>query len=376
MSDLGAASHRPARLVYLSPVPLGSFAQRPHHFVQWFHARFGAEVMWIDPYPTRLPRIHDMHRLWRRPAAKLGPAWACDPWIERVSVPSIPLEPLNVGRTFNRWLWKGLVEHVRKFISNECWIVTAKPSGLALELRRQFPECPFAYDVLDNVPAFSAGLSRKWMELAEEQLADQSDWIVTSSSPLYNKFAKTWPEKTRLAKNGFLPVNTINPVVGATTGTPIIGYIGSIASWFDWDILIAFAKKNPNAIVQLIGPCDYIPNNLPNNIIVLPPIPNSDVYSVMTEFSAGLIPFQRNAVTEYVDPIKYYEYRAVGLPILSTKFGEMCHRGHSDGVYFLEDSLDLQSIFKINEDHQKEQDLHKFVQENNWASRFNHLNIF
>ena len=160
------------------------------------------------------------------------------------------------------------------------------------------------------------------------------------------------------------------------TDTPIIGYVGSIASWFDWDILIALARKNSNAIVQLMGPCDYIPKSLPDNIFILPPIPNSDVYSVMTKFSAGLIPFQKNAVTEYVDPIKYYECRAVGLPILSTKFGEMRHRDHSDGVYFLEDSLDLQSIFRINVDHQKEQDLQKFVQENHWATRFDHLNIF
>ena len=56
------------RLVYLSPVPLASFAQRPHHFVQWFHERFDAPVLWIDPTPARLARWSDLRRL--RPAPK------------------------------------------------------------------------------------------------------------------------------------------------------------------------------------------------------------------------------------------------------------------------------------------------------------------
>ena len=32
------------QLVYFSPVPWASFAQRPHKFVEWFHARCGAIV--------------------------------------------------------------------------------------------------------------------------------------------------------------------------------------------------------------------------------------------------------------------------------------------------------------------------------------------
>lgn len=43
------------QLVYLSPLPWDSFSQRPHQFVEWFHNKHGGEVLWIDPYPTRLP---------------------------------------------------------------------------------------------------------------------------------------------------------------------------------------------------------------------------------------------------------------------------------------------------------------------------------
>ena len=63
------------RLVYLSPVPLASFAQRPHHFVRWFHERFDATVTWIEPYPARLPRATDLRRLRRPAGPPLGPDW-------------------------------------------------------------------------------------------------------------------------------------------------------------------------------------------------------------------------------------------------------------------------------------------------------------
>ncbi len=52
----------------------------------------------------------------------------------------------------------------------------------------------------------------------------------------------------------------------------------------------------------------------------------------MAEFDVGLIPFKQNALTAAVDPIKYYEYRALALPVISTDFGEMHERGDLPGL--------------------------------------------
>ena len=48
------------RLVYLSPVSWHSFAQRPHELVRQFHAATQAPVLWVEPYPTRLPVLADL----------------------------------------------------------------------------------------------------------------------------------------------------------------------------------------------------------------------------------------------------------------------------------------------------------------------------
>lgn len=47
-------------------------------------------------------------------------------------------------------------------------------------------------------------------------------------------------------------------------------------------------------------------------------------------------PFLDNALTRHVDPVKFYEYRAAGLGVLSTRFGTMSARGPNDQVLFFD----------------------------------------
>jgi hypothetical protein len=48
--------------------------------------------------------------------------------------------------------------------------------------------------------------------------------------------------------------------------------------------------------------------------------------------------------------VKYYEYRAAALPILSSRFGDMALRNSDDGVYFFESmqagSISIDSLLK------------------------------
>jgi hypothetical protein len=72
-----------------------------------------------------------------------------------------------------------------------------------------------------------------------------------------------------------------------------------------------------------------------------------------------------------VDPVKYYEYRALGLPVLSTRFGEMSHRNATDGVYFwdqlISGELNMAMLMNRQADDQTRQ---TFCERNSWARRF------
>ncbi len=91
----------------------------------------------------------------------------------------------------------------------------------------------------------------------------------------------------------------------------------------------------------------------------------------MARFSAGLIPFRNNSLTAGVDPIKYYEYRAAGLPVLSTSFGEMALRKAEDGVFFLDQANDLSSLVNRALRHRENRTaMARFRRDHDWRERF------
>ena len=134
--------------------------------------------------------------------------------------------------------------------------------------------------------------------------------------------------------------------------SPVLGYLGCIGRWFDWPLVIRLAEALPQARIELVGPCSCRrPKQLPANVRLLPACKQSEAAGHLARFSAGLIPFRSNALTAGVDPIKYYDYRAAGLPVLSTRFGEMALRGRDDGVYFLDQADNLAETVSAALDH-------------------------
>ena len=56
------------------------------------------------------------------------------------------------------------------------------------------------------------------------------------------------------------------------------------------------------------------------NVRHRPAVPHEQVPGVLLDFTVGMIPFRRTALTAAVNPNKLYEYLAVGLPAVATPF--------------------------------------------------------
>jgi len=362
----------PLKLLYLSPVPLGSFAQRPHHFVHWFHERFGGDVLWIDPGPSRLPRWSDWPRLVKYFQAKgqvLGPVWRDAPWLEHASAKVLPVEPYAWGRRLNARMWRKLLQQADAFVTPETVLVLGKPCALSLALAKRYPKQRCVFDAMDSMPGFCTGASRRWMVQAEEALAQQAHAIWASSHALAQHH-QDHAAKVSLVRNA-LTQPPPKPVKTNAIGL-VLGYLGVIDRWFDWALITSLARACPQATIELVGPIHTPPPEpLPFNVRCLPPVPQHQVYEVMARFHVGLIPFANNEVTAYVDPVKYYEYRAMGLNVLTTRFGEMNQRNESDGVYFWDQltsgALDLATLSASQPSEASRQ---AFCQDNSWKQRF------
>jgi len=96
----------------------------------------------------------------------------------------------------------------------------------------------------------------------------------------------------------------------------------------------------------------------------------------MRDFDIGIIPFKKNELTASVDPIKYYEYRALGLPVISTDFGEMTLRKGEDGTFISSDVLDIEHLVESALRYVPDaESLRQFSVGNAWDTRFDNARI-
>ena len=365
------------RLVYLSPVSWASFVQRPHRFVEWFRKRTGGEVLWIDPYPTRLPEWADFRRT--RPDALPSDGSAVPPWLKVLRPRALPIEPLVGARLVHGAVWRELLEAIGRFLAiGDGMVVVGKPSDLALLVLDRGGEALSVYDAMDDFPAFYCGLSRASMARRESVLAQRVERILVSSSSLRARFRRHHAEKVSLTLNA-CEIDLMPPVeaLRRRRGRGVLGYVGTIGRWFDWPLVLRLAHSNPGLEVHIVGPMFVPPPaDLPPNVILQPACDHKTAIATMSGFSAGMIPFRKTELTESVDPIKYYEYVALGLPVLSTRFGEMCDRIGSPGVLPLDDECDLSQLAQAALAFRPDLDkLNLFRSLNSWDARFDQANL-
>lgn len=361
------------KLIYISPLPWVSFTQRPHEYVEYFHAATGGDVLWIDPYPTRLPRFSDVFsRPLHSSLTRKTPTW-----LKIIRPVALPIEPIPVIAQVNQLFWTGLLNEVLEFANAETQITIGKPSLLALILLKKLTSATSTYDAMDDFSEFYSGMAQRSMLRYENAICQHSTKMLTSSSYLKNKFLAKHPD-VKLVLNGCRPDLPLAQHPATETKRKIIGYIGTIAQWFDWDLVITLASSNPDCIFRLIGPQHVLtPKSLPLNIEIHPALNHAEAIKAMQQFDIGLIPFKLDRLTNAVDPIKYYEYRAMGLPVLSTGFGEMSLRVNEPTVFIINaEEPAQQTLKKALACSSEKAETEIFRMQNTWQTRFLESKIF
>ena len=362
------------RLVYVAPVPYTSFAQRPHRFVAFFNQRARGCTLWIDPYPGRLPRLADLRRAHPRTYPHIEEA------VEVVSPPIWAADPAMARPSIRQLVWKPVVERVEAFIDGADWLLAiGRPSHLALHLLQSTGPRPSCYDAMDDFPEFYRGVARALNRRIEGEIADRVDDVLVSSTVLQDKFSRLG-FATELLPNG-LQTHPIapRPECSHTADEPVFGYVGTVGDWFDWSLVIEMARSLPEVRFEIVGPEMAPPRKrLPANVHRAGECAGEEVFGRLRGFIAGLIPFKLNQLTAAIDPVKYYEYRAAGLPVIATDFGEMRRRRGEPGVHLVTKGMDFRAVLKGVEVQPplSARALERFRAENSWQSRFERSRFF
>ncbi len=368
------------RVLYFSPVPWHSFVQRPQHFVQFLLRHKQAEVCWVDPYPTRLPGVADLLQLVNRAAAKAKSGQVQnslnDPALQLVPTRALPIEPLPGSLWLNRCLWASSTTQIHDFLRDpEVIIVVGKPSKQALDICRRYSSHQRVYDAMDNFGYYYHGYSRYSMLRLTQALQAEVNQIWASCHSMYglNGFAA----KTQYVLNA-CDLASLPPVTERTISqhAPVFGFLGTVSERFDWQIvsLLAhhLAQHLPAARLRIIGPLHHhLPDRLPANIECLPACSHSEAIAAMQSFDVAMIPFHENLATNSIDPVKFYEYHALGLPILSSYFGEMKQRTQFPGVYVYQRTDQVINTAMQCLNYQADlSEIQQFRADHNWQARF------
>lgn len=234
------------------------------------------------------------------------------------------------------------------------------------------------YDCMDYHEAlYPDAKSLKGLLIQEDRLIRESDFIVATSRKLYcNMIAKgADAAKVRLIRNG-THINKIVPPANRISKEKKIykiGYFGTIAEWFDYELLVESLENYRNVEYHLIGPVRKEKSVSSSRLIMEGVVPKEQLPDYTADYDCFIMPFLVNDVVEWVDPVKLYEYIALGKCIISVRYPEI--ERFEPFVYMYTDSEEYKKLLerlietgfpaKYDEEQQ-----HEFLQENSWDCRF------
>ncbi|MDP8237006.1 MAG: glycosyltransferase [Candidatus Erginobacter occultus] len=175
-------------------------------------------------------------------------------------------------------------------------------------------------------------LDRVYRRLRGECLKG-ADLVFTPSRMIYDRQGQNDPRFHLVPHGVNLPPGPVPasppPEDISSIPSPIIGFIGTIGPAVDLELLDFLARSKPDWSWVLIGETRTDPGKIPTrpNVYFLGPKKPEELSRYLSRFSAGIIPYRVNSLTETVHPVKTYQYLAAGLPVVSSRLPELAGLG-------------------------------------------------
>lgn len=235
------------------------------------------------------------------------------------------------------------------------------------------------FDAVDNWAEHSSYAKYKDLLMKHyAELSDKSNLFYTVSEELAETFKG---QNTRWLPNAvdfdhYQNKETHSSI--ANLKKPILGFLGILQDRIDVELIKSIAKSFPDYSLVLAGPIwkDFPTDELKifNNIYFTGPVRYEDIPKMYAGFDLGLILYKDNAFVKSTNSMKYYEYLAAGLPVVSTnsggieKFKDVIYIANSHPEFILQ----IQSALIENSD-QKRQQRKDFVKPMSWTARVNSM---
>jgi glycosyltransferase involved in cell wall biosynthesis len=237
--------------------------------------------------------------------------------------------------------------------------------------KKHFEKVCILYDSIDN---WESTLGWIWYSIAtEKDIIGKSDVLIASAKSLKKRMEEISCRSVSLIPNAvnlqkFDRFKSHERPADLPAGRKVIMYVGALwGQWFDWDLLRLVADSYPEFAVVCIGnysgECPYSLKN----VSFLGLKSHHEVPSYLKYADVCIIPFKIDTITEAVNPLKIYEYLAMGKPVIATYMNEVAGMPF---VYLSRDSDEfVANIAKAINTPVDESEIALFIQNNSWESR-------
>ncbi len=344
-----AAAGDPAYdVLFLAPLAFDFRFQRPQQLAREF-GRQGRRVFWVSP-GRRLP-----------PAASRG--FEARPlgenlWEIRLRAPCPDLFEESFSAADADRAAACLEELFETWDVAESAVIVELPGWFpAADRLRRRRGAKLVYDSIDDwerMPGISGTRTadREWLAACD---------LLTASSTALTEKQRQFGDTALLVPNAADFEHFASAEASAELAEiqrPIVGYIGVLAEWFDFDLVAEVARARPNVSFVLIGGIGLEQDpalgpeaaakrfpalgepSVREQLSALGQLPNvhllghkdyAGLPSYLAAFDAAMIPREVGPLTDAMDPVKVYECFSQGRPVVATPMAEL--RRFGEAVY-------------------------------------------
>ena len=236
----------------------------------------------------------------------------------------IPIVTLPIITKLNSFLLKFQIESL---VETETIIWVTYPSHFIPNILKGMKYSALVYEMMDDYPNIHSE-SKEQISRIEAWFVDNASLVIATSEALAEK-AKRMKRgvKVRLIGNG-VDYDFFNhtpkvrpPEFKGMKG--IVGYVGTVDKWIDFDLVDFLAKNRPDLDFFFVGPIRVKRISLRENIHYVGPIDYERVPTYCEAFDVCLIPFLPGEFADTINPVKLYEYLALGKPVVSYHMKEL-----------------------------------------------------
>lgn len=302
----------------------------------------------------------------------------------------IPKGKIPIIRTFNNFfILKPFINNLQKLNSYDC-IICTHPSQIKFIPKNLLATIPIIYDCMDDYLNFIANEGEKNYFINNEQLlVSVADKIIVSSSTLAEIISKKYNVERSLINiiNNGVDIDNFNLNIIdvkenylTNNGKIKVGYIGTISSWLDIELINKVSNYFEEIEFYFIGPTDFnVTERFPNlnkNLIFIGSQPYYKIPQYIYEFDVLIMPFKITDLVKAVNPVKIYEYLAMGKPVIASKYEETQKFGDLIACYENKDEFInmLKEILATPVDFEFVARQIDFSKKNSWRERVKKIN--